>query len=123
MTVEGEPWPSLTIEGSGAIAAPLTLHVKAQAGDRVLMLAADRFDKRIVAGIGGFPLFAVPGGTFFFVVPVGTIGPTGQLDITLNIPDNPAAIGQVGVFQALATPSSGGTPMLSNMVVEILRDK
>jgi hypothetical protein len=122
VTVESDPWPSLTIGGSGAIAAPLTLSAKAQPGDRLLMIAADRFDRLTVAGIGGFPLFAVPGGTFFFVMPIGSVGPTGEVDVTLNIPDNPAAIGQVAVFQVLAMPSQG-LPKLSNMVLEVLRDK
>ncbi|MFO0983588.1 MAG: pectinesterase family protein [Planctomycetota bacterium] len=119
----GELFPTLAIYGTGAIGDLLTLQVTGNPGERVLLIAADRFDRMSVAGLDGFPLFAVPGGTFFFVVPIGTISGAGTLAVNLPILDNPMLIGQLALFQAIAIPQDVFLkPKLSNVVAEVLRD-
>jgi hypothetical protein len=125
--VEDEPYPTLTIEGTGAIGSPITLQVHADPGDRVVLFVSDNFSKTALDGIGGFPLFASPltsvGGTFFRVFPAGAVI-MPPLTIRFTVPDDQDLIGKLALFQVLVVPQDTDLqPKLTNVVAEIVRDK
>ncbi|MFO0981671.1 MAG: hypothetical protein U1E76_07950 [Planctomycetota bacterium] len=120
--VENKPLPTLTIGGTGAIGAQLSLQIHGDPGDRVHLLLSDNFAKTVMPGLDGFPLFASPGGSYFFAFSLGTLS-ASDLDLTFTLPDDQSLIGKLVLFQAVVISQDPTLrPRLTNVTAEILRD-
>jgi len=118
------PLPSLTLSGSGAIGEELRFKVYGRPRHRLLLILSDRAGFEEVSGISGFPLFASPGGSLFKVVGAGTFTGDEPLEGGSFVPDEKSLIGKPLLVQALLLPMDpGGTPVLSNVVGGVFRDR
>ncbi|MEW6743258.1 MAG: hypothetical protein AB1486_10915 [Planctomycetota bacterium] len=93
------PYPTLDMQGEIHPGSHLDVIIHGQTGDTVVLLLSENIGWLEIPGRRGPPLSALPGG-FFVGVHLGSIGPGGELSVTLAMLNDPIVQGFALTAQA-----------------------
>ncbi|MEW6746290.1 MAG: hypothetical protein AB1486_26410 [Planctomycetota bacterium] len=106
VTFVDPPYPLLDLPDELRAGQTINAIVRGESGSQVVILFSDTRGWVDLPNVRGHPLVALPGGSFVRI-DAGTIGPSGKVEASIDLPKEQALWGLVLTVQALVTTPAG----------------